>query len=382
MSGKRKKLPPFPSDHSASIVCDIGSGVIKAGLVQDMTYPRVVFPCFSKKNSTQNQNLVGKEVESIFESVFSTLSPIPKGDDANILSPSNKQNIRTEGIGRERGVVITENVEEISSRNRKRKEVICEMVFEKFNFDFLNISPSAALCLAARGTTTGLVVDCGHAKTEIVPVCNGFVQKGNVRRLEMGGSTVTRRFIDLSKRSDSRNFFLDPDGDFFEINSAKEKLCYVALNLAEERYVAEKTNLLNRQFFLPDKTAIFVNTERFLAPEILFQPKFSGDVCSDSFGITDLISDSINSSAIDSRASLFRSIILAGGTTLLQNFSQRISQDLSSTNNTLNVYVDACPERMFLGFRGGCVMAAMDNPDWWVTKSEFEEKGCCAIFKL
>lgn len=365
MSTKRKQA--VEPDVSASIVCDLGSGYIKAGLVRDLNnFPRLIRPSTSSE-----------DIEQIFESVFNVVG---KPHSTSPLSPSNKVNRAPPLSSADgRGIVLTESMS--SAPSLKEKEKLTQLMFERFEFNFLNISPSAALVLAARGTTTGLVVDCGHSKTEIVPVANGFVQKGNVRRLQIGGgSTVTRRFIDLLKRSESCNYCLDSDRDFFAINSAKDSLCFVALDLPEERHIADKTHLTSRTFRLPDKTEIFANHERFLAPEILFQPKFCGDICSDSLGISELIIDSINSSPIDLRSSLFRSIILAGGTTLINNFPQRVAQDLLLSGPN-KVYVDACPDRMFSAFRGGCVMGSLNNPDWWISKSQYEEKGFPAVFK-
>ena len=437
MFGKRKQAEALAPDLRRSVVCDMGSGLVKAGLVQDGSFPRLVMPTVvgrpvvrdyanvpmhegnsenipdeylmfhhpetsGAKSRFQNGEipshiLVGKKAlekrsflelsspfrngavanwddyELIFESVLAALFKNERS--SSILTPSNR--VSQEGQPELGGVVLTDSVEGSSKQQRER---IAELMFEKFGFQNLNISPSAALILAARGTTTGLVVDCGYSKTEIVPVSEGFVQKGNVRRLKMGGSIVTSRFIDLLKRSDACNYRLDQDRDFFQLNQVKENQCFVALDLAEERYVADKTNLLARSFTLPDETRISVNQERFLAPEILFQPKFSGDICSDACGIPELIVDAINSSPIDLRASLFRSVILAGGTSLLENFQQRISKELSLSSH--NVYVDACAERLSLAYSGGCVMGALGNPDWWLSKSQFQEEGLGALLKF
>ena len=47
------------------------------------------------------------------------------------------------------------------------------MMFEKFGVPAFALGHQAVLSLFAAGKTTGLVVDCGHSVTNIVPVKDG-----------------------------------------------------------------------------------------------------------------------------------------------------------------------------------------------------------------
>ena len=318
------------------------------------------------------------DVEAIFEKLFSSMSL-----NDRVLTPSNQRPKKTSAATDSRScismdsksVVITDSMSNSISGRLK----IIEMMFETFSFDRFNLSPSAALTLASRGSTSGLVVDVGDTKTEIVPVVSGFVQKGSIRTSDLGGRTVTNRLMDLLKLGDSANYRLDRDRDFYMMERAKENLCYVATDLGEERYLADTTALLSQQLTLPDKTLV-VNSERFMASEILFQPGFLGDF--DRLGIPGLVTESIQTCAIDLRQSLFKSIVLSGGSSLIPGFTSRLRQELTTTSIG-GIGIDDTPTRQFSAFIGGCVMAQTTVSDngWWIDKKEYEERGSSACIQ-
>jgi actin-related protein 2 len=303
------------------------------------------------------------DVELIVESVIGKLSSVGSQE---ILTPSNKDR----KISSACTSIVLSDMYSTGSRQRER---MLELMFESFNFERVNVSPSAALTLAGRGTSSGLVVDVGDSKSEIVPVISGFVQKGSVMVSDLAGRTVTERLIDLLRISDSANYKIDRNRDFFQIETIKENFCYAASDLGEERFLADTTNILTHHLELPDKT-IVLNAERFLAPEILFQPRFMGD--SDKRGISQLILDSVGSCPIDSRQALLRSVILTGGSTFTPGFGSRIEKDVLADHPS--VHVDASPDRDFSAFIGGCAMARSAESNWWITRQEFKEKGAAA----
>ena len=56
-----------------------------------------------------------------------------------------------------------------------------------------------------------------------------------------------------------------------------------------------------------------MKTERFKAPEILFNPELIGE---EYAGVHQVVVDSINRADLDLRKSLFANIVLSGGSTL------------------------------------------------------------------
>ena len=261
-------------------------------------------------------------------------------------------------------IVLSESV-----RGFKRDKLF-ETMFEIFDFDRINVSSQAALILSARGTNTGLVVDCGDGLTQITPVSDGFVQKQAVRTLEIAGRRVSERLHDLMRRSDSSNYKLSNR----QCEKIKVDFCFLSRDIEEERFIADTTNVLSRKVALPDGTEVRLNRERFLAPEIFFEPKFAGDASSDSLGIASAIRDSISSSAIDIRSGLYKSIILAGGSTLIPGFSSRLKWELRDVETS----IDEIGSRQFLCFQGGCVVAQLNEvkgQEWWISREDYLEKG-------
>ena len=71
---------------------------------------------------------------------------------------------------------------------------------------------------------------------------------------------------------------------------------------------------------------IDVAYERFLAPEIFFQPEiYSSDHITP---LPELVDRSIASSPIDTRRALYSNIVLSGGSTIFKGFGRRIKRDV------------------------------------------------------
>ncbi len=67
--------------------------------------------------------------------------------------------------------------------------------------------------------------------------------------------------------------------DFDTVRAMKEKLCYVAYDLESEHLLAHETTNLLSTYKLPDGRVVNMESERFEAPECLFQPHLIGLEC-------------------------------------------------------------------------------------------------------
>ena len=82
-----------------------------------------------------------------------------------------------------------------------------QMVFEEFGFRSYLAQPAQALSLRAWGrqrpdlaasrARTGLVIDAGFSFTHAVPVADGRVLSGGVRRINVGGKALTNFLKEL-----------------------------------------------------------------------------------------------------------------------------------------------------------------------------------------
>lgn len=119
------------------------------------------------------------------------------------------------------------------------------------------------------GLLTGVVVDSGDGVTHIVAVYEGFCPEHLTRRLDVAGRHITRYMIKLLLR---RGYSFNRTADFETVRELKEKLCFVAHDVKQERQLALDTTVLMENYTLPDGRTIKVGGERFEAPEALFNP--------------------------------------------------------------------------------------------------------------
>ncbi|KAJ1959366.1 centractin- actin- protein of the dynactin complex, partial [Dimargaris xerosporica] len=115
-------------------------------------------------------------------------------------------------------------------------------------------------------------------------------------------------YLQLLLRKSGYHFHTSAEKEVVRI--IKEKACYVALNPSkEEKDFGNKTN----DFILPDGNIVKLGSERFRAPEVLFDPEIIGE---EYPGIHQLVVDSIQKVDMDLRRPLYSNIVLSGGSTL------------------------------------------------------------------
>jgi actin-related protein 2 len=134
---------------------------------------------------------------------------------------------------------------------------------------------------------TGVVVDSGDGVTHIVPVYDGFALPHLTRRLDVAGRDVTRYLIKLLL---TRGYAFERTADFETVRGIKEALCYVSYDLDMDQKLSDETTVLVENYTvsrrcgynargacadgaqLPDGRVIKVGSERYEAPECMFQP--------------------------------------------------------------------------------------------------------------
>lgn len=211
-----------------------------------------------------------------------------------------------------------------------------------------------------------------------------------IRRLDVAGRDVTKNLIALLLR---RGYALNRTADFETVRQIKEKLCYVSYDLELDKRLSEDTTVLVESYTLPDGRVIRVGSERFEAPECLFQPHL---VDCEHSGMAESLFDTIQSAAVDVRPSLFKAIVLSGGSSMYPGLPSRLEKELKQLWLTrvlggnperlskFKVRIEDPPRRRHMVFLGGAVLANImaDKEDMWVTKQEWEEQGPRVLEKL
>lgn len=257
---------------------------------------------------------------------------------------------------------------------RQNRDKIAEIFFETFRAPAIFFAPPAVLSLYASGRTTGVVLDVGEGVTHAVPVYEGFALPHSVTRSDVAGRDVTRQMQLLLRRS-GLTFTTTAEADL--VKRMKEESCYVTrTNTVDD--TAEKDS--RTQYQLPDGQAVTLSSERYQAPNILFDPSLIG---SEEPGVADILVDSIMKSDIDLRSTLFSQVVLAGGSTLLPGFGDRMLHEVRARSPShTKIRISAPPERLHSTFVGGSILASLATfKSMWVSRAEFEEHGSAILHR-
>lgn len=245
-------------------------------------------------------------------------------------------------------------------------------MFETFNTPAMYLSPTATLCLYASGRTTGCVVESGESTTCITPINEGYVLPHAIQRLDIAGKHIGDR---LNSHLSQAGLSFKTTTEMLIVRDIKEKLAFVALDYDQEmKYICEGTV---KYYELPDGQVVKINSELFQCSEILFQPSL---ISVDGIGIHECVKDAIVRVDVDIQKDIVSNIILAGGTSLLPGFAERLLED--AKNNTPSLpstwiwKVIAPPERKYSAWIGGSVLSSLSTfQQMWISKQEYDESG-------
>lgn len=94
---------------------------------------------------------------------------------------------------REKYILMTEA---INNPTEQRKKLL-ELLFEKFEFNGVQIGIQALLSVFAEGRMSALLVDSGDGVSHCIPVVDGFVDTANIGRVNLAGRHLTEYLIKL-----------------------------------------------------------------------------------------------------------------------------------------------------------------------------------------
>lgn len=194
------------------------------------------------------------------------------------------------------------------------------------------IAVQAVLALAASWTSskvqdrslTGTVIDSGDGVTHVIPVAEGYVIGSSIKSIPIAGRDITY-FVQSLLRDRG-----EPDSSLKTAQEIKEEYCYVCPDIVKEfsKYDRDRTRFAQHVVSHPNgrQVTVDVGYERFLAPEIFFNPEiYSSDFLTPLPVVVDGV---IQQSPIDVRRGLYKNIVLSGGSTLYKDFGRRLQRDI------------------------------------------------------
>ncbi|KAM0747324.1 actin binding protein [Meredithblackwellia eburnea MCA 4105] len=387
--------------ESEPLVVDNGTGFVKCGYAGS-NFPAHTFPSIigrpilraeERSNTASTVNIkdimIGDEA-SEYRSYLQLTQPMEHGivknwDDMKLLwdyTFHEKLQVETQG----RKVLLTEP----PMNPTKNREKMCEVMFENYGFGGVYVAIQAVLTLYAQGLQTGVVVDSGDGVTHIVPVYDGFSLPHLTRRLDVAGRDVTRYLIKLLLM---RGYAFNRTADFETVRQIKEKLCYTSYDLDLDKRLSEETTVLVESYTLPDGRVIKVGSERFEAPECMFQPHL---VDVEQPGVAEMLFNTVQAAPVDVRSELYKHIVLSGGSSMYPGLPSRLEKEMKQLYlakvlngdperlNKFKIRIEDPPRRKHMVFLGGAVLAdIMKNQEqFWITKAEWDEQGVRAVDKL
>uniref|UniRef100_A0A0K0FIC1 Actin-like protein (inferred by orthology to a C. elegans protein) n=1 Tax=Strongyloides venezuelensis TaxID=75913 RepID=A0A0K0FIC1_STRVS len=276
------------------------------------------------------------------------------------------------------------------------KDCSYEVVYEYFGFNGLYKTSSSGLValdsLRRENKKLCLVIDSGYSFTHILPYVDGKLVADNVVRIDVGGKLLTNQLKDwITYRQ------LNVLEETYIINQVKEDCCFVSLSTKLDFEIARRSfpyNTIKCEYVLPDyvtlskgqklspgqfSTAkypdnqmIMLNTERFVIPEILFNP--SG-IEINQMGISEAVNYVVDKFNEPFQGGLFSNIKPIGGNVLFKGFRDRLYSDVRSNcdasfNVSVNMSVNPLEEAWFCGKSNAEYLRKQ-----LISKKEYDEHG-------
>ncbi|EMC93104.1 hypothetical protein BAUCODRAFT_142604 [Baudoinia panamericana UAMH 10762] len=423
---------------SRTLILDNGAHTLKAGFSShastSSTEPNSASDCYAIPNciarsARDKRTYIGPELEECDD--FAELAyrrPVEKGCIVNwegekaIWERSFLGNAKHEALRcepEETNLVMTEPPNAPAPLQRNADE----MVFEEFGFrsyyrciaPVLNAyapSPFPSTAASPSGVPLEclLLVDAGHSHTTVTPLYQGRPFQSAIRRLEVGGKTLTNQLKELISRT------LDVHKEDHIVNEIKEDVCYVSRCFNEDLektwkggrydariidpsivvdYVLPDYETIKRGFPRPHDSSLSlrsraigvegqggrrehvltIGNERFVVPELLFSP---GDIGMQQEGIAGTIIQSIDVLPAGLKQAYLANIAAVGGTSKLPGFVERLETEIRQMVDTdLVVRVARVADPIKNAWLGGGRMARSEEAirKVLVTREEYAENG-------
>lgn len=356
-----------------AIIIDNGSTLCKVGFAGDEV-PRSIFPAVighSKYNLTvnghQNKDIyVGNEA---FEKRGTCILNYPNKstgtlntDEMDLLYHNIFHN-ELKVDPKEHPILLIEKL----YKQKSRIESQVQILFETFNVPSICIEEKSVLALFSTGRDTGIVLHSGDYLSYACPIFERRPIQNAIKLSNVGGNEITesikneinfRFFCNSSNKRASEGwssspFLFNTSADNEIVRDIKEKCAYVSLDFYQELNSSRNSTEKYEIYRLPDQSVITIQNERFICPEILFKPQTGIDN-----SVSNLVYNSIQSCNDDIKNNLFDNIVLSGGTTMINGFTERFTSEVKNlVQLNCNVNVIAPKNRNIAAFIGGSIYA-------------------------
>nr|XP_060614636.1 actin, clone 302-like [Anolis sagrei ordinatus] len=240
------------------------------------------------------------------------------------------------------------------------QEKMTQIMFETFSTPAMYVAIQPVLSLYASSRTTGVVLNIRNNYGEIVPIHEGRVLPRSLFRFFMCGQDLTNYLLKLLTE---RGYSFTNEARRGMVRDIKEKLCYVALDLEQEK-----------SYEMPDGKVITIWNERFRCPEALFQPLLMEQ---ESGGTHGGLWETIRHCDTDLHPYLYANTVLAGGSTMFSSFVERMHSEMTAiAPKNMKINIIDPPEHKNSVWIGGSRLASLSTfRHMCISKEEYDEAG-------
>jgi actin-related protein 4 len=306
----------------------------------------------------------------------------------------------------------------------KNRERAIEIAMESWGCPAFWLARNSVLAAYAAGKASALVIDVGATSISITPIHDGIILKKGIQKSPLAGNWLSSQlrtmFINLEPKVDLvphyliasktavdagvpaqatyRKFESPPAATFRALEEErvltefKESVVQVwagpgrlssgtAQGTTNEDFAKSQPG---RVFEMPDGANQMWGVERFKVTEGMWDEKAaylgSGETApTKAQTIPEMVKASIAAVDMDLRVNLLQNVVVTGGTTLTNGFTDRLVNELQSAYPGARIKIQAAgltSERRFGSWIGGSILGSLGTfHQMWISKKEYEEFG-------
>lgn len=309
-------------------------------------------------------------------------------------------------------------VTEAPWNSAKAREKTAEIVMESWGSPALWLSRTPVLSAFAAGKATALVLDVGGANASVTAIHDGMVLKRSIQKSPIAGLWVSSQIRKMWEASEPKvnltpTFMIENKSPVDAMAPAQARLRNFKYSFTdsyrgyeEERTLTEfKESVVEvwrgpgrfsapgnedlaktqpgRVFEMPDGYNQMWREQRFKVTEGMFDESAGyaqdPDRPEKNQTIPSLIRAALDAVDVDLRGNLLSNVVITGSTSLINGFSDRLHNELTTAYPGMKVKIHAAglaTERRFGAWIGGSILASLGTfHQMWISRKEYEENG-------
>ncbi|KAF9963275.1 hypothetical protein BGZ65_004765 [Modicella reniformis] len=233
------------------------------------------------------------------------------------------------------------------------KQTIAKVLFEKLQTPSVSFTNSHLLALLTTGITTGLVIDCGHLETSVLPIYASRPMMPFIQTTPRAGKFLSQHLKQLLREKcpvaladNPTDLRVTPERILTSafLETIKTRLLFASPLIVNARDNIGEEEMNNNYRDMSTATEVHVEVwmEEEQARGIMAIPGWIRERASecllqgdeDALSVTDVILETISKAPSDLRRPLINSMLLVGGTAQLPNLQNRLLQEIKRSIQT------------------------------------------------